>query len=437
MDRRSFLQTTGIAGAWLLSACGGQPKNVRRNTEAAKFTSRRAVIERAASGIPRYRQGEVTIQVNAPPEAFKFATLKITQTSNSFPLGCYLSFRGLPPERLNAYQEGFSRIFNYATVGGRLQVEPPDNLEEALRLAKPEMDWAMAKEIHMCGNALIDGHKLRQAGAGGQTGWLRKTIQEGMARYKGRISVWNVVCDPLAADGSGGEQLADVIRQALEIARAQDSGAKLVISQSGVMQQKSTRRRPWLELVRTLGAAGAPFDAVGVQAINPRDEWPDPIDVGGVLDEFAALDRRIHISGFAAQANPDVQIAGGYRTGMWDRAKQADCLREFMTLCYGHSHVDAVTLAALDDGRCGVPDGALLADNWQRKPAWNLLERMVSGEWRTISEVRPEVSTHRFHGFTGQYEVTATLGEGLRGSAKFTLHPGQNHEWVLNVERTT
>ena len=128
-------------------------------------------------------------------------------------------------------------------------------------------------------------------------------------RYRGRVSAWDVVNEPLRSfgDPSKSDGLSDnvftrilgpgYIAEALRLARETDPGAQLFINDFGVLNAGAKQDR-YFRLVRELREAGAPLDAVGFQAhvVPLLGPAPSSEEITATLRRFAGLGLKVEIT---------------------------------------------------------------------------------------------------------------------------------------------
>jgi GH35 family endo-1,4-beta-xylanase len=442
-SRREFMTgAAGLIGGTLLSNACSQTRSAVRNEEAGKSARRHLALERAQQGILKHRQGEATISVvDQRGRRLDDYSLRITQLTHEFRFGCYLNFRELSTENLTIYQNGFRNLFNYATVGVYWNLIQSVASIADWNQVKPEIEWAASQGLRLKGHPLVWGsHKA------GTPTWLPRTknlleaalkerVMESVRRQRGRITAWDVVNEPL-----DGGLFADIIgpeyiSQTLCLAREADPQAQLLINEYGILSAQSKRREPYLKLLGKLKDENAPFDAIGIQAHEPRTEWFDPAIVTETLDQFAGLGKQIHLTEFTAPADESARITGGYRQGTWDRRKQAEYFHEFYTICFGHPQVEAITVWGLDDERAWISNCGLLDQKWQHKTAYQALNRLLNHEWRTAFETRVARESHRMRGFYGDYQVKVTLPDKSELTRQFSLRRGESNQWQIDLEK--
>jgi endo-1,4-beta-xylanase len=129
-------------------------------------------------------------------------------------------------------------------------------------------------------------------------------------RYRGRVTAWDVVNEPLRpfGDPSRGDGLAQhvfsrtlgpgYVSEALRLARETDPSAQLFINDFGVLEP-GPRQERYFRLVQELRASGAPLDAVGFQGhVVPLLGGPAPTSgqIEATLRRFAALGVAVEIT---------------------------------------------------------------------------------------------------------------------------------------------
>ena len=114
--------------------------------------------------------------------------------------------------------------------------------------------------------------------------------------------------------------------------------------------------------------------------------------------------------------------------------RQADAIEEFYRVAFGHPAVEAIIYFGMIDGETENPTLGLLDANFQPKPAWTRLKKLIKEEWHTRQSAGTDAKgVHRFRGFFGQYEVRATDAGKQR---TFTAHlaKGQPNNWSFVVD---
>jgi endo-1,4-beta-xylanase len=150
----------------------------------------------------------------------------------------------------------------------------------------------------------LTGHKLDRAEAGTL---LRRHIHDEVTRYRGKVWAWDVVNEPLLANGELRHSVwrralgPDYVADAFRWARAADPVVRLFINDFGI-EAVNPKSDALYDLVRRLKARGVPIDGVGFQT-----HWttsPLPSSFVKNLRRFAALGLDVAIT------EADVRIVG-------------------------------------------------------------------------------------------------------------------------------
>ena len=148
---------------------------------------------------------------------------------------------------------------------------------------------------------------LETAAAGTLALHLQNHIVWLVGTYRGRIHSWDVVNEPLAADGRGLRPTLwlqalgpGYIADALRWARAADPEAQLVINEYGLEGDDPVslrKRQSLLHLVRDLQQQGVPLDAIGLQAhLRAAAGGPTFRTLPGFLAELRKLELKVVIT---------------------------------------------------------------------------------------------------------------------------------------------
>jgi endo-1,4-beta-xylanase len=181
--------------------------------------------------------------------------------------------------------------------------------DAALAVAEPHRLRVRGHPL-VWGRLALPAYVQQITDAGDMRALLTQHIRTLMARYRGRISQYDVVNEPLTGAGTPGPTGAGLedyvflrvlgpgyIREALEIAHAEDPNAELYINEFFV-ERPGPKQDYFYELVRGLVEAGAPLHGVGFQGhITP----PFGRDFRPTRDELAASVRRFAELGLAVE----------------------------------------------------------------------------------------------------------------------------------------
>jgi endo-1,4-beta-xylanase len=224
---------------------------------------------------------------------------------------------------------------------------------------------------------------------------LRDHIVWLVGTYRGRIHSWDVVNEPLAADGRGLRPTLwlqalgpTYIADALRWARAADPDAQLVINEYGLEGDDPVslrKRRSLLHLVRDLRRQGVPLDAIGLQA-HLRASAGGP--TFGTLPAFLAELRRFDLGIVITELDVNDHDLPGSAAER-DR-RTADLYRDFLTVLLAEPAVEGVVQWGLTDRyswltqweprRDGTPQRPLPFDHHlMPKPAFGAICRALGG----------------------------------------------------------
>jgi len=128
---------------------------------------------------------------------------------------------------------------------------------------------------------------------------LHDHINKVVARYKGRISGWDVVNEALNEDGTLRQSPwmkiigEDYIEKAFQYAHEADPKAELYYNDYSL--ENEAKRKGALELIRKLKAKGVPITGVGLQDHVSLD-WPTTDQINTTISEFGQLGVKVMIT---------------------------------------------------------------------------------------------------------------------------------------------
>lgn len=141
------------------------------------------------------------------------------------------------------------------------------------------------------------------------TGWrrdellavMKEHIRRVMRHFAGDVTEWDVVNEPMAADGTLAPTVwrrfigPDYVAQALRAARTADPGAKLFINDYAV-ESPGPKLEGLLALVRDLKARRVPLDGVGLQAHFHIAQSPDEATLIETMRAFERMGLEVQIT---------------------------------------------------------------------------------------------------------------------------------------------
>jgi GH35 family endo-1,4-beta-xylanase len=358
----------------------------------------------------------------------------VRQVRHKFLFGCnafLLSPQDQSREQQD-YQERFTAIFNYATLGfywGSYEPQEGQTAEARLR--------AQARWLRDHGIA-VKGHPL--AWYMSQPTWLNaKTPEQAwdlqLARsaretraFAGLIDWWDAVNEVVHTQQEikpepgppknaalldqwhrlGG---VDVVAKTFAAAARGNPKATLVLNDYAVAED-------YVHLIQGCLEAGVKIDKIGIQSHMHDRYWP-PKQTWTVLERFAKLGKPIHFTELTIISGPKrTKIDYSEHATDWfstpqGEADQARQVTEFYTLLFSHPSVEAITWWDLPDGEWLGAPGGLVRQDMSPKPAYEALLKLVKETWWTPPQklTTDARGTVNFHAFLGAYEVE-------RGDAK-------------------
>ena len=193
--------------------------------------------------------------------------------------------------------------------------------------------------------------------------------------------------------------------------------AKLAINENKIGED-------FLKQVNDLAREGARIDLVGCQmhimapalmkrlaAGSTNVNWVgSPATIRKRLDMMARTGRRIHIS--------EVTIPQSEK-GAKGLAVQAVAVRNLYRIWFSHKAVAGITWWNLVDG-CSFPGepqiSGLFTRDMRKKPAYEVLDSLVNGEWKTKGAAAAKGGKVSFRGFKGRYRLTWKDADGTEQS---------------------
>jgi len=445
MKRRAFFKISLVTIWFFTSAC---------------LIAQASIIEQAASNIEAYRKGEATIRfqrrdgTNVAGEA-----VQVKQLTHDFLFGNVIRPRHYKNETyLNRFKELFNTVelleFNWG------QYEP----DEGKPLREERIDfinsWCKPNGItNFYGHMLVWTSQYGKYPKTALPLWLfnynktrqyqllKARIQREVTDYADINIMWDVVNEATHCRVWGGwekpsyykeaiENVIPYVKNALTWAHEANPNSQLLINDYRVIVKGPFRDR-FKKLLETLMKQKVPLSAVGIQAHEPNKGkyWYSPEELWETYNLFGTeLGLPIYITEFAYVSDPSKKIYGSYRSGNWNETLQADAVEEFYRISFGHPQVSCIIYFGLSDNDIWQPKSGLLDEEFEPKPVWHRLKRLIWEEWTTKkSGITSEDGTFRFKGFYGQYEIVLAA-DGKKHTFKIHLRKGQKNDRLLTVD---
>jgi len=435
MDRRTFLKTTGTSATWLMTrpawAAEGQ----------ASALSNDEILARAKERIDQHRKaaGVITLR-GANGKPVPGAAVQVEQLRHDFLFGCnfFMFARLKDAEREAQYRQRFGALLNYATLGFYWPFYEPARGQPIYAYTDQVVDWCRQHGIICKGHPLVwdfadpkwlpqDFAEIRQLS--------HSRVREIVARFKGRIDLWDVVNEPTHLGrfntrmGQWAMSLGAVpyVIEHLKIARAANPQAALLVNDYRTDP-------PFYKILDSLRADGKLFfDTIGIQSHMHGGGWP-LARVWEVCDTFARFGVPIHFT--------ETTIVSGPRKGPgenWgpttpeDEARQADYVPRFYAALFAHPAVQGLTWWDFsDEGAWQRAAAGLVRKDMSPKPVYERLMALIKGEWWTKTEGRTDAKGEfAARAFYGTHRLAAKLANGQTVTKEVHWARGQTNRFEL------
>ena len=419
----------------------------------------KSLLKQAEENIEIYRKGDVVIRFTGPGgNPLEDASIEVIQEGHDFLFGCIIFdlIRNENPYREDLFKQQFKRIFNLAVFPfywpGFERTQGMPSWESMLST----IEWCQLNGI------TTKGHPLVWACRSGTPQWLRKyTVEETEELLKSRvmnivsgftdkIELWDVVNEPVNVktwenklrnmddpNDWGVEdpidEIADYVENALRWSHTANPEATLVINEYRTIADLKVRER-YYALLKELKQRNAPFTNIGIQAHEPRQEWFNPVELWKTFDLYAGLGFTIHITELHPQSS-GVDITGGWRTGQWTSEAQTEFTEQFVKLCFGHPAVASINWWGFSDRNIWLPGGGLVDEEYQPKPVYEMLDKLINETWKTHFETQPdEDGKVSFRGFYGKYTIKVRTSNGLVYAYPLDVRKDEGNTWTFTVK---
>lgn len=422
----------------------------RREAVLLPFRRKQEYMEtRIRQGIEANRKAWCRIRIE-DGERRPLAGVKVraVQTGCDFKCGANLFMLGEfeDAERNEKYERFFSEFFNIATLPFYWRdVEPEQGKTRYRKGSVPVyrrppvelcLDFCEANGIEPkahCLNYACHAPEWMPADTESEKRLLAKRFQELGERYAGRIPEWEVTNETFYKWNTFRGRSAffsepDYVEWSFRTADRFFPGNKLFINE---MQQRiwdalsfyGNRSVYFMQIERAL-REGVRIDGIGMQfhMFHRREQeaektadYYDPERIYDVLDCYAAFGKPLQITEATVPA---------YSCDAEDEEVQAEIIRNLYRIWFSHPAVEGAIYWNLVDGYAGGAasgdmasgenyfHGGLIRRDFSPKPAYHVLRRLFTEEWRTSFEAETNGDGEAvFYGFTGEYELS---GNGFR-----------------------
>lgn len=401
--------------------------------------------ERIRNGIETFRKGDAVIEISdSKGKPVTDATISVQQVSHEFLFGCNLFVLGQlkTPELNEKYEKAFTHLFNFATlpfywrdlepVKGKTRFR--EGSEFVWRRPPPDrlVKWCRDHKITAKGHALMyvknsfmpdwtarnNSAKLLEQG--------RKHISEIARRYKEDITAWDVVNEELHRiqhPGPWPELPDNFPAWCFREAERRFPEKTILIYNDGTFQAHETVNE-YEVMIKGLKNENLRVSGLGMQFHMRTDKTgffdgklfpPDQLMNG--YDQLGKLNIPMFIT--------EISIVGQGEKGF---ERQAVAIENLYRLWFSIPNMAGITWWNLGDGTAYENENAylsgLLDQNMDPKPAYQALDRLINGEWKTsLTTVSDASGKATFRGFHGQYKVSVTV-KGVKSEYFLDLKKG-------------
>ena len=435
-----------IAG--LLALCFLTPKLKAQNE--TRLTEKE-VMDLAAANVEKYRKGDVTLKfTDASDRPVHGLQVTVNQTSQDFLFGA-LGFdlvwdKTMTPDQELLFKKRFKDVFNFAIFPFYWGAYEPEAGHPLWQKMEPQLAWCRENGITCKGHPLAWTNDIglpryvQDMGPDESRKLLEARIINNVRGFRDEIAIWDVVNEPvntvsweMAYRDTSGENryrsdvpLEDIepwVENAFKTAAEANPGAHFILNEFMEIADPAIRQR-FHDLLSMLLDKGAPVRGIGIQAHEPREEWFNPVDVWETFEAYKDLGLPMHITEFTPQSG-GADITGGYRTGKWTPETQAECAEMMYRLAFGYPSVVSINWWGFSDKNSWLPGGGFLTENYDPKPAYEILKKLIRDEWMTkdLHQTTDKKGLATFRGFFGNYAV------------QVTTPGGQHYEYAMHVKK--
>jgi len=416
------------------------------------------ILEQADQRIQEHRTAELAIRVvDRDGNPVPGAEVKVRQTRHDFLFGCNIFrwWRGTD-EEIAAYRARWEALFNYATLPFYWRRFEPERGQAIHELMGRIIDWCIERNVARKGHPLIWNHDASSPE------WLPDDpkeilafcdarVAEEVARYKGRIDTWDVTneatdcfrkesVDKLPYRGAvtkAWQEYGKVpfAKRFFHIARQANPNATLLIND---YRKDAAYERLIEQLVDDEGKPV--YDAIGIQSHMHGYYWGAE-KTWQSCERFAGFGKPLHFTETTLISGPPrkaTEIDWRGQAPDWNSApagekRQAEHVEEFYRLLFSHPAAGAISWFDLPDGCWLGAPGGLIRKDYSPKPAYEVLMRLVKGEWWT----QASAATDRGGGcavraFYGDYEIGVRANR-KEAAAKFHLTKGGERSLLVEI----
>lgn len=445
----------------VLGQLTGQPAD--KNQQPDKTKIEQEYLAKASQNIEQYRKGDASILfVDAKGKPLKNIKVEINQLSQDFLFGNIAwELTGIvdgEPYKLDLFKERFKTLFNFAILPFYWSYYEPNPGNPQWQRNEAAIKWCLENGI------TLKGHPLSWTNPAGTPDWLYKVppdvatdllkarIYENVIGYTGRINIWDVVNEAAnmvsweAAlldtandegpryyiEGTTIDEQAGWVEDAFKWANHANPDGIYILNEFYTLASNEVRDR-FYQLVKELLERNTPIRGIGIQAHEPREEWFSPIEMYATFDMYKEFNLPIHITEFMPQSGG--KAITGWREGTWTEETQAEFAEQFYTLAFGYPSVVSINWWGLSDRNIWLPGGGLIDEEYNPKPVYNRLMKLVKEDWMTknLTLTSDKKGFVKFRGFYGKYQVKISLPDGSFQVFDLHLKEKAENQWEFKL----
>lgn len=379
----------------------------------------------AEQRIEAHRKAELTVLVkDANGRRVPSANVRVTLRRHAFGFGTLTSAARLLDDSDPKYLETLCELFSSVTLENDLEwraLAGEYGAEYTAERTRAALSLLAERGLPVHGGALVrpawdavpsalrqttEPAALRQA--------VAAHVKTTVGAHAGQLASWSVVDSPYDRRDLLELLGESVMTSWFELARAADPKAKLLLETAGALNvgPLADRQRAHAEsTLKQLLAAGAPIDALGVQAPYAA-KLTAPEDVIETLARLGKLGKPIVVTRFDPMLD--------------DEALTASYLRDFYLAVFSSPAAQGLTLWGFWDREHWRSRAALFHHDWTPKPAAAAYRNLIGERWHTDETGQTNATgSLTTRGFLGEYLVEAQLGEqSAQGTATLTADGG-------------
>jgi endo-1,4-beta-xylanase len=406
------------------------------------------IQEKAKVNIEKFRKAEFTFMLEGGAEGAK---VDVEQISHEFLFGCIifdLVNHGRASENEELFKQRFKKLFNFAVFPFYWASYEPRQGQTNEAKIREVAAWCIENGM------TAKGHPLAWTHTAGTPQWLARyndeetrqllqlRIEDIVSGFKDQIQIWDVFNEVIHTVNwevalrenrakqdnryVGKDFMSEkigFIDSCFRWAYDANPDAHLVLNEFDVVYNELSRKR-FYEVLKALQQLNTPVSGIGIQAHEPFQGrvYYSPQQIWETFEMYAGFNLPLHITELIPVSNGD-SIKGGYKTGIWTEAAQAEFAEMIFTLAFGHPLVESINWWGFSDANIWQPGGGLVDEELNPKMVYNTLDKLINQEWKTrISELQPDSKGRiSFRGFKGDYMVTIRQNGEVTNSYKITF----------------